>query len=45
MQFFQNIINNGDTMVAAGVSILCAIAFFINWKEGGKKLLDYPGVL
>lgn len=39
MQFFQNIINNGDTMVAAGVSILCAIAFFINFKEGGKKLL------
>lgn len=39
MQFFQNIVNNGDIMVAAGVSVICAIAFFINFKEGGKKLL------
>lgn len=39
MQFFQNIINNGDTMVMAGVSIACAVAFFLNLNNGGKKLL------
>jgi hypothetical protein len=39
MQFFQNIINSGDNMVMAGVSIACAVAFFINLKNGGKQLL------
>jgi hypothetical protein len=39
MQFFQNIVNSGDTMVAAGISVACAIAFFANLANGGKKIL------